>query len=41
YSSKKWGDAKSYDLCLDSGKLGVEGSIELIKDFIALREKNF
>ena len=41
YSSKKWGDAKSYDLCLDSGKLGVEGSIELIKDFIALPEKNF
>lgn len=41
YSSKKWGDGKSYDLCLDSGKLGVDGSIELIKKFVELREKNF
>lgn len=41
YSSKKWGDGKSYDLCLDSAKLGIDGSIELIKKFIELREKNF
>lgn len=41
YSSKKWGDGKSYDLCLDSAKLGIEGSVELIKNFIEIREKNF
>ena len=41
YSSKKWGDGKSYDLCLDSAKLGVLGSVELIKNFIEIREKNF
>lgn len=41
YSSKKWGDGKSYDLCLDSGKLGIDGAIDLIKKFIELREKNF
>lgn len=40
YSSKKWGEAKGYDLCLDSGKLGIDGSIELIKKFIELRENN-
>lgn len=41
YTSKKWGEAKGYDLCLDSGKLGIEGSVELIKKFIEIREKNF
>ena len=40
YSSKKWGEAKGYDLCLDSSKLGIDGSIELIKSFIELKEKN-
>ena len=40
YSSKKWGEAKGYDLCIDSGKIGIDGSIELIKKFIELKEKN-
>lgn len=30
YTSKKWGDSKSYDLCLDTGKLGVDGCVEMI-----------
>lgn len=30
YTSKKWGDSKSYDLCLDSGKLGLDGCVEMI-----------
>ncbi len=30
YTSKKWGDSKSYDLCLDSGKLGTDGCVEMI-----------
>jgi len=30
YTSKKWGDSKSYNLCLDSGKLGIDGCVEMI-----------
>lgn len=41
YSSKKWGEAKSYDLCIDSGIVGIEGAIDLIMHFIELKEKNF
>ena len=41
YSSKKWGEAKSYDLCIDSGEVGVEGAIELILKYIELKELNF
>ena len=40
YSSKKWGEAKSYDLCLDSGQLVIDGSIDLILKYIELKEKN-
>ena len=39
YSSKKWGEAKSYDLCLDSSKVGIEGSIQVIKAFIDAQKK--
>lgn len=33
YASKKWGDARSYDLCINSSALGVEGSIRIIEEF--------
>ena len=39
YSSKKWGEAKSYDLCIDSGEIGIDGAVELIIKFIELKEK--
>lgn len=38
YSSKKWGDAKSYDLCINSSKLGFEGSVEIIKQFALAKQ---
>ncbi len=41
YSSKKWGEAKSYDLCIDSGEVGIDGAIELIMNYIDLKEKHF
>lgn len=34
YTSKKWGDASSYNLCLDSGILGIDGCVEMIKKMI-------
>jgi len=33
YTSKRWGDSKSYDMCLNSSTIGVEGCMNLIKDF--------
>ncbi len=33
YSNKKWGNAKSYDLTLNSAKLGVDGCVEMILRF--------
>ena len=39
YSSKKWGDAKSYHLSIDSSLLGIDGSVEIIKKFVELKKQ--
>ena len=30
YSSKKWGRADTYDLCINSSKFGIEGTVDII-----------
>ncbi|MCR4945976.1 MAG: cytidylate kinase-like family protein [Lachnospiraceae bacterium] len=30
YTSKKWGDSRSYDICLNSEKLGIDGCVEML-----------
>ena len=39
YTNKKWGDAASYELCLDSSKLGIEGTADAIISYINFREQ--
>lgn len=43
YSSKKWGRADSYDLCINSSLLGIDGTVKLIiqavEDFEEQRAK--
>lgn len=39
YSSKKWGRADSYDLSVNSSTLGIDGTIQLIIQFIEDFEK--
>ena len=34
YSSKKWGRADSYDLCINSSVLGVDGTVKLISQYV-------
>ena len=36
YTNKKWGDAESYDICINSSKFGVDGCVKAIKDFLEL-----
>lgn len=38
YATATWGDVNNYDLCVDTGKLGVEGTAELIARFVELRQ---
>lgn len=37
FTDKTWGDAKSYDMTLDSSILQMEDNVELIKTFLRLR----
>ena len=38
YTSKKWGDVASYDLCLNSSVFGINGTVEMLKRAIEERE---
>ena len=37
YTGRDWTDARNYDLCLNSGKLGFEKCVEEIKAYIKVR----
>ncbi len=39
YSSKKWGRADSYDLCINSSVLGEDGTVKLIIQYVEDFEK--
>ena len=39
YATATWGDVNNYDLCVDPGKLGIDGTVELIEQYLRLREQ--
>ena len=41
YASKRWGEAKEYDLCLNCSSVGVDGAVKIIQEFAKVKiEKN-
>ncbi|MEF9997460.1 MAG: cytidylate kinase-like family protein [Lachnospiraceae bacterium] len=38
YTNKNWGDAESYNLCLSSSELGVQGATEVIESYVHVKE---
>ena len=38
YANSGWGEAETYDLCINSSRLGIEGSVEIIHRFIESRK---
>lgn len=36
HTEQKWGDAKNYDLCINSAKLGTDGAVNLVRYFISM-----
>ena len=38
YTNKRWGDANSYQFCLDSSKLGIEGTVDAILKLIEIKD---
>ena len=39
YSSKKWGDFRSYHYSMDSSVLGIDGTVALIQQLISMKEE--
>ena len=39
YSNKRWGDPRSYDLCLNSSSVGPDGAVEAIMAFAKLKQQ--
>lgn len=38
YTDMKWGEAKNYDLCINSSKTGIQGAVDLMKSYIQIKE---
>lgn len=38
YTDSRWGDAKNYDLCINSSKTGIDGAVLLMKAYIDIIE---
>jgi len=37
YTNKTWGQRESYDLLIDSSKLGIENTIKMIKEYLSIK----
>lgn len=40
YTDIKWGEAKGYDMCVNSSKLGVENTVKVLEEYIQMRIEN-
>ena len=38
YTNKSWNDMNNYDLCIDTSKVGIDGAVKIIKEFIKLSD---
>ena len=34
YTDQTWGDANCYDLCLNKGRVGVDGAVQTIQSYL-------
>ena len=39
YTNKDWGNAKGYDLCLNSARLGIDGTVKAIEEYMKIRRQ--
>ena len=39
YATGTWGDVSNYDLCVDTGTLGIEGCVDLICKCVEIKQK--
>ena len=37
HALSKWGDSRTYDLCINSSRLGIDGTVDALLDYIEKR----
>ena len=40
HTLSKWGDSRTYDLCINSSRLGIDGTVDALIDYIEKRIEN-
>lgn len=40
YSTAKWGDSRLYEISINSSKLGIDGTVKFLEDYIKQRREN-
>jgi cytidylate kinase len=38
YTDMKWGEARNFDLCINTSKTGIDGAVEIMKSYIDIKE---
>jgi cytidylate kinase len=38
YTDMKWGEARHFDLCVNSSRSGIEGAVDLMYDYVGIKE---
>lgn len=41
YCKGKWGDSRNYDLCVNSNRLGIEGTVKMLTEYIKARQGEY
>lgn len=41
YCKGKWGDSRNYEVCINSSKLGIEGTTDMLESYIRARMETF
>ena len=40
FCTGKWGESETYDLVIDSSRLGIDGTVDLLEQYVRMRHKN-
>lgn len=40
HASGKWGDSRNYEICVNSSKLGIDGTVDVLLNYIKARHEN-
>lgn len=40
YTNQKWGEANNYNICIDTSKVGIDGAVKIIQEYIKINRQD-